>query len=104
MTLAGRVPGCRGGSRTALMLLQAEACHPAFCRCMCVCDSAPSVRDATVRERCLCWYLHQSGSPGLVDPETLDPVEELSGCTLAALAVRIEGTRLIDNCTLEPTA
>lgn len=38
----------------------------------------------------------------LVDPETLEPVDEVSERTLAALAVRIEDTRLIDNCFLEP--
>jgi pantoate--beta-alanine ligase len=37
----------------------------------------------------------------LVDAETLAPVETLSAPTLAALAVRIENTRLIDNCILE---
>jgi pantoate--beta-alanine ligase len=36
----------------------------------------------------------------LVDPETLQPVETIAGRTLAALAVRIENTRLIDNCML----
>jgi pantothenate synthetase len=39
----------------------------------------------------------------LVDPQTLAPVGELRGRTLAALAVWIENTRLIDNCFLEPT-
>jgi pantoate--beta-alanine ligase len=38
----------------------------------------------------------------LVDPETLEPVEAIAGRTLAALAVKIENTRLIDNCLLEP--
>jgi pantoate--beta-alanine ligase len=38
----------------------------------------------------------------LVDPETLEPVETVVGRTLAALAVKIENTRLIDNCLLEP--
>ncbi len=38
----------------------------------------------------------------LVDPETLQPVKILAGRTLAALAVKIENTRLIDNCLLEP--
>ncbi len=38
----------------------------------------------------------------LVDPDTLEPVTEVVGRTLAALAVRIEGTRLIDNHLLEP--
>ena len=37
----------------------------------------------------------------LADPQTLAPVERLSGRTLAALAVRIDGVRLIDNCLLE---
>ncbi len=39
----------------------------------------------------------------LVDPETLQPVETITGRTLAALAVRIENTRLIDNCLLKPS-
>jgi pantoate--beta-alanine ligase len=38
----------------------------------------------------------------LVDPDTLRPVERVERPTLAALAVRIENTRLIDNCILEP--
>jgi pantoate--beta-alanine ligase len=33
----------------------------------------------------------------LVDPQTLQPVEQIGGPILAALAVRIGGTRLIDN-------
>jgi pantoate--beta-alanine ligase len=37
----------------------------------------------------------------LVDPESLAPVDQLRGKTLAALAVKIENTRLIDNCFLE---
>jgi pantoate--beta-alanine ligase len=40
----------------------------------------------------------------LVDPETLEPVQEVRGPTLAALAVVIGRTRLIDNCLLEPLA
>ncbi len=36
----------------------------------------------------------------LVDPETLQPVERIIGRTLAVLAVKIENTRLIDNCLL----
>jgi len=38
----------------------------------------------------------------LADPETLNPIEEIRGPALAALAVRIDETRLIDNCLLEP--
>ena len=38
----------------------------------------------------------------LVDPETLQPVGEIRGRTLAALAVRIGQTRLIDNRLLKP--
>ncbi|MBN2296441.1 MAG: pantoate--beta-alanine ligase [Pirellulales bacterium] len=38
----------------------------------------------------------------LADPQTLEPVEEISGETLAALAVVVEDTRLIDNCLLLP--
>ncbi len=33
--------------------------------------------------------------------ETLEPVETIAGRTVAALAVKIENTRLIDNCFLE---
>lgn len=38
----------------------------------------------------------------LVDPETLAPINEICGTTLAVLAVKIDETRLIDNCLLEP--
>ncbi len=37
----------------------------------------------------------------LVDPETLEPIERVTGRTLAVLAVKIEDTRLIDNKILE---
>jgi len=37
----------------------------------------------------------------LVDPETLAPVHQIGPRTLAVLAVRIGGTRLIDNLILE---
>ena len=37
----------------------------------------------------------------LVDPETLEPVSRIQGRTLAAVAVRIDNTRLIDNRLLE---
>jgi pantoate--beta-alanine ligase len=40
----------------------------------------------------------------LVDPETLEGVDRIEGETLAALAVRIENTRLIDNALLRPAA
>jgi pantoate--beta-alanine ligase len=36
----------------------------------------------------------------VVDPETLRPVRTVAGATLAAVAVRIDGTRLIDNCII----
>ena len=38
----------------------------------------------------------------LADPDTLEPVEEITATTVAALAVKIENTRLIDNCLLRP--
>lgn len=38
----------------------------------------------------------------LVDPETLEAVSEIHGPIVAALAVKIDNTRLIDNCILEP--
>jgi pantoate--beta-alanine ligase len=38
----------------------------------------------------------------LVDPDTLQPVERIDRRTVAALAVRIGSTRLIDNLLLEP--
>jgi pantoate--beta-alanine ligase len=37
----------------------------------------------------------------LVDPDTLEPIERIEGPVLAALAVRIGATRLIDNRLLE---
>jgi len=40
----------------------------------------------------------------LVDPDTMEPISEIRGRTLAALAVRIGETRLIDNRLLEPPA
>ena len=39
----------------------------------------------------------------VADAETLDELDEVSGPALVSLAVRIGGTRLIDNVTLEPT-
>jgi pantoate--beta-alanine ligase len=39
----------------------------------------------------------------LADPETLQPVAEVRAPTVAALAVRMEGTRLIDNMLLTPS-
>jgi pantoate--beta-alanine ligase len=38
----------------------------------------------------------------LVDPETLEPVQELAGAALLALAARVGEVRLIDNAVLEP--
>ncbi len=38
----------------------------------------------------------------LVNPETLQPVDAITGKTLAAVAVRLGKTRLIDNLLLEP--
>ncbi len=40
----------------------------------------------------------------VADPETLEPVEQITGETLVALAVRIGETRLIDNCLIKPLA
>ena len=37
----------------------------------------------------------------LVDPDSLAAVGQISGPTLALLAVKIDGTRLIDNAVLE---
>ena len=37
----------------------------------------------------------------LVDPDSLAAVEQITGPTLAVLAVKIDGTRLIDNAILE---
>ena len=36
----------------------------------------------------------------LVDPDTLAAVEQITGPTLALLAVKIDSTRLIDNATI----
>jgi pantoate--beta-alanine ligase len=38
----------------------------------------------------------------LADPDTLEPVEQIDRATLAAVAVKIENTRLIDNEILNP--
>ncbi len=38
----------------------------------------------------------------LADPQTLQPVEKISGETLIALAVRIGDTHLLDNCLAKP--
>ena len=38
----------------------------------------------------------------LVDPDSLAAVGQITGPTLAVLAVKIDGTRLIDNAILEP--
>ena len=38
----------------------------------------------------------------LANPQTLEPVTEIEGPTLAAVAVRLDNTRLIDNRLLEP--
>ena len=39
----------------------------------------------------------------IVDPDTLDPVERVSGEVLVALAAYVGSTRLIDNILLELT-
>jgi pantoate--beta-alanine ligase len=57
---------------------------------------------ARMRERIEAVADAQINYIALVDPETLQPIEIISGRTLAALAVKIENTRLIDNCFLEP--
>jgi pantoate--beta-alanine ligase len=38
----------------------------------------------------------------VVDPETMQPVERIAGAVIVALAVRIGGTRLIDNVRVDP--
>jgi pantoate--beta-alanine ligase len=38
----------------------------------------------------------------LVSPDTLEPIDELTGDALLALAARIGAVRLIDNVTLSP--
>jgi len=38
----------------------------------------------------------------VTDDETVQPVDEIKAAVLVALAVRIGGTRLIDNVTLRP--
>ena len=40
----------------------------------------------------------------IVDPDTLQPVQQVSGPVLIALAVRIGSTRLIDNLLVDPAA
>jgi pantothenate synthetase len=40
----------------------------------------------------------------IVDPDTLDPVEHISGGALVAIAAYVGSTRLIDNILLDVTA
>lgn len=40
---------------------------------------------------------------GVVDPESMQPIEHIAGAVLVALAVRIGQTRLIDNVLVDPS-
>jgi pantoate--beta-alanine ligase len=57
---------------------------------------------AKMRELVLSAHPARIDYVALVDPETLEPIARIRGRTLAALAVVIGQTRLIDNCLLEP--
>jgi pantoate--beta-alanine ligase len=61
----------------------------------------PATVIATVRQRIEKEPLAEVDYVELVDAENLEPVRELAGRMLLALAVRFEGTRLIDNTILE---
>jgi pantoate--beta-alanine ligase len=61
----------------------------------------PATVIATVRQRIEKEPLAEIDYVELVDAENLEPVRELGGRMLLALAVRFEGTRLIDNTILE---
>jgi pantoate--beta-alanine ligase len=56
---------------------------------------------ATVRQRVEKEPLAEIDYVELVDAESLEPVREVGERSLLALAVRFEGTRLIDNTLLE---
>jgi pantoate--beta-alanine ligase len=56
---------------------------------------------ASARERIEKEPLAEIDYVELVDADTLEPVREVSGRSLLALAVRFEGTRLIDNTLLD---
>jgi len=61
---------------------------------------APAIA-AKMRELVLSVHPARIDYVALVDPETLEPIAQIRGRTLAALAVVIGQTRLIDNCLLE---
>ena len=67
-------------------------------------ERSAAVIAARMRERIEAVEPAQIDYIALADPETLQPIESITGRTLAALAVRIDNTRLIDNCFLEPPA
>lgn len=66
-------------------------------------------RDVKALERSMREMVERAGPAtidyiSVVDAETLQPIENIERSVLAALAVRIGGTRLIDNVTLAPTS
>lgn len=64
--------------------------------------SSRSIEDA-MRQVLLAAGLDQIDYVVLADPASLEPVPEVRGPTVALVAARVEGTRLIDNHLLDPT-
>jgi pantoate--beta-alanine ligase len=66
---------------------------------------ARGARDAAAIARQMSELILAAGATidyvALVDPDSLSAVEQITGPTLALLAVKIDGTRLIDNAILE---
>ena len=83
---------------------RAAAIHRALRALQDAIDDGESDPDA-VRDRALAELAAAEITPEyleLVAPETLEPVSSLSERTLAVVAARVAGTRLIDNLILEP--
>ena len=74
--------------------------RPEDCRIVAICDVNRSKAEK-MRERIEKEPLAEIDYVELVDADTLESVRDVSGRALLALAVRFEGTRLIDNTLLE---
>ncbi len=76
-----------------------------------LCDAREQIKSGTRAVPTLLDRMHRLVAEGrptgvdyisIVDPDTLQPVEQVAGPVLVALAVRFGHTRLIDNLTIDP--
>jgi pantoate--beta-alanine ligase len=76
-----------------------------------LCDAREQIKSGTRTAQPLLARMRQQVAEGrptgvdyisIVDPDTLQPVEQITGPVLVALAVRFGPTRLIDNLILDP--